>query len=120
MSKQFLQSHTFPSAHATDIFSLAVTPTHLISASGASSLKVHDTSSGSTIHADSGAEENPYPLTQTLDKAHPLGCHHVCAASEGKVMASVGFEGDVKVWEAGEEGWVEKSVIKGSLPINVF
>lgn len=115
MSKQYLQSHTLPSAHKTDIFSLATTPIHLISASGASSLKVHSiASSGSQIHPDSGEDENPFPLVQELEKAHPLGCHHVCAASEGKVMASVGFDGDVRVWEEREgEGWWLRGSIKG-------
>lgn len=114
MSKQYLQTHTVPQAHPTDIFSLAVTPTQLISASGSSSIKVHSTATGSTIHSDSAAEENPFPETQVLEKAHQLGCHHVCAASEGGVLASVGFEGDVKLWAAGEDGsWAEKGCIKG-------
>lgn len=43
-----------------------------------------------------------------------MGCHHVCAASEGKVMASVGFDGDVRIWEEKEsEGWGERGVVKG-------
>lgn len=114
MSKQYLQTHTVPQAHPTDIFSLAVTTTQLISASGSSSIKVHSTGAGSTIHNDSAEEENPFPEAQVLEKAHPLGCHHVCAASEGGVLASVGFEGDVKLWAAGEDGsWAEKGCIKG-------
>lgn len=100
-SKQYLQTHTVPDAHATDIFSLAVTPVpsqHLITGSGTSSLKVYSTKS-SVIHADSAVDEHPYPLTQTLERAHKLGCHHVCASQDGKVAASVGFGGEVKVWE---------------------
>lgn len=115
MSKQYLQTHTVPDAHPTDIFSLAVTPSQLISASGSSNIKVHSTGAGSTIHPDSAAEENPFPEVQVLEKAHPLGCHHVCAASEGGALASVGFEGDVKLWCASEDGsWAQKGCIKGA------
>lgn len=56
-------------------------------------------------------------MTQTLEKVHPLGCHHVYAALEGKVAASVGFGGEVKVWELSEEGgegeWRERGEIVG-------
>lgn len=30
---------------------------------------------------------------------HKLGCHHICASIDGKVAASAGFGGEVKVWE---------------------
>ena len=51
-----------------------------------------------------------------MEKSHSLGCHHVCAAREGGVFASVGFEGDVKLWSAGEDGtWAAKGCIKGLL-----
>lgn len=114
MSKQYLQTHTIPSAHPTDIFSLAVTPTQLISASGSSSVRIHSTASGATINPESASDEDPFPEDQVLEKAHSLGCHHVCAAREGGVMASVGFEGDVKLWSAGEDGeWGLKGCIKG-------
>ena len=116
MSKQYLQTHTIPSAHPTDIFSLAVTPTQLISASGSSSIRIHSTAAGSTINPESATDENPFPEAQVLEKAHSLGCHHVCAASEGGVLASVGFEGDVKLWAASEDGmWSAKGCIKGRL-----
>lgn len=116
MSKQYLQTHSVPSAHPTDIFSLAVTPNQLISASGSSSIKIHSTaSSHSSIDPENASDENPFPEAQVLEKAHPLGCHHVCAASEGGVFASVGFEGDVRVWEktGEEEGWRVRGCIKG-------
>lgn len=116
MSKQFLQTHTIPLAHPTDIFSLAVTPTQLISVSGSSSIRIHSTTSGGNINPESATDENPFPEAQVLEKAHSLGCHHVCAASEGGVFASVGFEGDVKLWQMGEEGvWVAKGCVKGEL-----
>ena len=114
MSKQYLQTHTVPQAHQTDIYSLAVTPTQLISASGSSTIKIHSTASGGSINPESATEENPFPEVQALEKSHSLGCHHVCAASEGGVFASVGFEGDVKLWSAGEDGtWTAKGCIKG-------
>lgn len=77
-----------------------MTPTHLLSASGSSSIKVHDSNS-----------EVP---AQTLEKAHALGCHHVCASKDGKVAASAGFGGEVKLWVSdgdGEAAWVEKGSI---------
>ncbi|SMQ55977.1 unnamed protein product [Zymoseptoria tritici ST99CH_1A5] len=113
MSKQYLQTITLPNAHPTDIFSLAVTPSHLLTASGASSIKIFSTR-GQTIHADSTEDETPYPLVQTLDKAHDLGCHHICTSLDGTVAASVGFSGgDVKLWQCSEEGeWIEKGSMK--------
>ena len=114
MSKQYLQTHTIPQAHPTDIYSLAVTPTQLISASGSSTIRIHSTVSGGSINPESATDENPFPEVQVLEKSHSLGCHHVCAAREGGVFASVGFEGDVKLWSAGEDGtWAAKGCIKG-------
>ncbi|KAK3114988.1 Ski complex subunit Rec14 [Teratosphaeriaceae sp. CCFEE 6253] len=99
-------------AHPTDIFSLAVTPTHLLSASGSSSLRVHSTK-GQVIHADTPDDEHPYPLVQTLEKVHPLGCHHICTSLDGKVAASAGFSGEVKVWQCDDEGvWSQKGEIR--------
>ncbi|KZF25721.1 putative meiotic recombination protein Ski8/Rec14 [Xylona heveae TC161] len=96
MSKQYLTTHTIDEAHPTDIFSLAVTSNNVISASGASSLKVHATADGD------------YALTQSLDGAHKLGCHHVVTSKNGQRAASVGFGGEVKIWAAqaseGQEG----------------
>lgn len=102
-SKQYLQTHTLADAHPTDIFSLAVTSSQLISASGSSNIKVYSTK-GQIIHADSADDEHPYPLAQTLEKVHPLGCHHVCASADGTIMASVGFSGELKLWLFGEDG----------------
>ena len=112
MSKQYLQTLTIPDAHPTDIFSLATTPSHLLTASGSSSIRIYSTK-GQAIHADSTDDENPYPLVQTLEKVHPIGCHHVCASADGHIAASVGFGGEVKIWECSEDGqeWREKGVI---------
>ena len=90
-----------------------MTPSQLLSASGSSSIRIHSTK-GQTIHPDSAEDENPYPLVQTLEKVHPLGCHHIATSSEGKVAASAGFAGEVKVWEYNEEDglWRLKGEIK--------
>lgn len=93
MSKQYLQTLTIPDAHPTDIFSLAVTPSHLLTASGASSIKIYSTR-GQTIHTESAEDENPYPLVQTLEKVHHLGCHHISTSLDGKIAASVGYVSD--------------------------
>ena len=91
-----------------------MTPTHLLTASGSSSIKIYGTK-GQVIHADTPEDEQPYPLVQTLEKVHPVGCHHLCASVDGKVAASVGFGGEVRVWEFdGESGlWGRRGEIKG-------
>jgi len=89
-------------AHITDIFSLAVTSKQIISASGSSALKVH-----STIDPD-------FPLQQTLEKVHKLGCHHLAASKNGSKLASAGFDGEVKVWADREGEWVEEGKIVGA------
>ncbi|KAK4133214.1 WD40 repeat-like protein [Trichocladium antarcticum] len=86
--------------HPAEIFSLAPTPTSLLSASGSSALRIHSTADAS------------FPLQQTIPDAHKLGCHHVCTArgGVGAVAASVGFGGEIKVWrlrkdkDAGDAG----------------
>lgn len=82
-------------AHPADIFSLAVTPTQIFSASGSSSLRIH-----STTEAD-------FPIQQSIDNVHPLGCHHVATDAEGTRAASVGFDGEIKIWAFQEGMWVE-------------
>ncbi|CCU78349.1 unnamed protein product [Blumeria hordei] len=95
MSKQYLNSKTITDAHATDIFTLAVTRSHILSASGASSIKVYDTT------------DSEYPLSRTLTGAHPLGCHHIVTSRNGNRAVSAGFGGEAKIWDYGEsEGWV--------------
>lgn len=59
---------------------------------------------GQIIHADTAEDEHPYPLVQTLEKVHKLGCHHICASLDGKVAASAGFGGEVKIWRFDAEG----------------
>lgn len=58
----------------------------MLSASGSSTLHFHDTTDPS------------FPLKQSISDAHKLGCHHLCTSKNGKVAASAGFDGDVKIW----------------------
>jgi len=94
MSKQYLTTHTVDQAHLTEIFSLAPTPSGILSASGSSNLRFHNTT------------ELSFPLQQTISNAHKLGCHHVATArgGVGKVTASVGFGGEIKIWQRKEDG----------------
>jgi hypothetical protein len=105
-SKQYLTLHTVDAAHpnASDVFAVAPTSTQLLSASGSSSINVYDTT------------KPEFPVIQTLDKAHPLGIHHLVTAKEDKARraASAGFEGKVKIWCQTEDGeWVEDGEITG-------
>lgn len=118
-SKQYLTTHTIdkgsrdPSiphtkslvntneAHPTDIFSLAATPSQLLSASGSSTIRIHSTTDAT------------YPLAQSLEKAHKLGCHHIVTSSDGKIAASAGFGGEVKVWAIQDGQWSERRKIVG-------
>ena len=103
-SQQYLQTHTTPSAHPTDIFSLAVTPTQLLTASGSAHLRVYRTTDDGGDGGDDGDATGPYGLVQTLEGAHALGCHHVCVSGDGRTAVSVGFGGEVRVWRTvGEE-----------------
>ncbi|KAF2636064.1 WD40 repeat-like protein [Massarina eburnea CBS 473.64] len=92
MSKQYLTLHTLTSAHPTDIFALAPTPTSLLSASGSSSILIHSTTAPD------------FPLVQTLSNVHTLGIHHLVTAKDARRAASAGFEGKVKIWSEGEDG----------------
>ncbi|KAI1090118.1 WD40 repeat-like protein [Rostrohypoxylon terebratum] len=87
MSKQYLTTHTVDNAHITDIFSLAATPTALLSASGSSTIHIHATSQAN------------FSLSQSLTGAHKLGCHHIAVSKDGKIAASAGFGGEVKIWK---------------------
>lgn len=108
MSKQYLTIHTLDQAHPTDIFSLASLPNAVVSASGSSTLQINSTTD---------AEFKPQ---QSLCGAHKLGCHHLTSSADGKVFASAGFGGEVKVWtkvgedEEGKGGQWEEL---GKLPV---
>ncbi|KAL8960109.1 MAG: hypothetical protein Q9193_003134 [Seirophora villosa] len=90
------------STHITDVFCLAVTPHQVISASGSSSIKIYSTT------------EPDFPLVQTLDAAHKLGCHHLAASQGGQHFASAGFAGDVKLWNLDQGQWTKRGEIGDS------
>ena len=103
MSKQYLAEHTIDDAHRIDIYSLAVTPTQIISASGESSLKIHST------------KEADFPIAQVLKNAHKLGCHHVVTSRDGRRAVSVGFGGEAKIWRYDEGMWKDDGEIAEAL-----
>ncbi|GAO16237.1 hypothetical protein UVI_02000190 [Ustilaginoidea virens] len=78
-------------AHITDIFSVAATPRAVLSAGGSSTIHVHDT------------RDPAFPLRQSISDAHRLGCHHICASRDGRVAASAGFGGEVKLWSLNQD-----------------
>ena len=88
-------------AHITDIFALAVVPGQIVSGSGSSSIKIHSTS------------EQDFPLNQTLQGAHKLGCHHLVASKDGLKLASAGFEGQCIIWNVVDGEWQEEGRITG-------
>ncbi|KAJ5740942.1 hypothetical protein N7493_000814 [Penicillium malachiteum] len=93
MSKQYILLGSAINAHSADIFSLAVTNKHLLSASGSPALKVH------------AIQDTEFPLVQSIDGAHPLGCHHVVTDGSGTRAVSAGFAGDLKVWSCVDGHW---------------
>ncbi|KAK7457459.1 WD repeat domain-containing protein [Colletotrichum acutatum] len=66
--------------------SLATTSRAVLSASGSSTLHIHDTA------------DPTISITQSISGAHKLGCHHICTSRNGLVAASAGFAGEVKIW----------------------
>ncbi|KFG79385.1 putative meiotic recombination protein Ski8/Rec14 [Metarhizium anisopliae] len=102
-SKQYLTTHTVDDAHITDIFSIATTPKAVLSAGGSSTLHVHDTTDPS------------FPLKQSIPNAHKLGCHHISTSRNGKVAASAGFGGEVKLWALNQDTgeWSNSGEITG-------
>ncbi|EFX06608.1 meiotic recombination protein ski8 [Grosmannia clavigera kw1407] len=93
-SKQYYIARAVENAHETDIFSVAVTQHAVISGSGGSTLRVHSTDSAE------------YPIVQSIDGAHKLGCHHVATGrgGSGRVACSAGFGGEVQLWRLSEAG----------------
>ncbi|KAB8075057.1 WD domain protein [Aspergillus leporis] len=81
--------------HPTDIFSLAVTDKQILSASGGSVIMVHSTT------------DPDFPLAQSIDGAHKVGCHHVVTNGNGSKAVSVGFDGEIKVWSCHNGTWSE-------------
>ena len=79
-------------AHSSAIFSLAITATRAITASGEPSIKVWD------------AKNPEHPLIHTFENAHPLGAHHVTVDLDngGNGAASSGFGQELIVWDLTE------------------
>ena len=80
------------SAHSSEIFSIGVTPSRTVTASGDTSLNVWD------------AKAENHPLIHTFADAHPLGAHHVVVdiTSGGRTAASSGFGQEVVLWDLAE------------------
>ncbi|KAF3015689.1 superkiller [Penicillium rubens] len=93
MSKQYLSRGSADNAHIFDIFSLAITDKQILSVSGASSIKVH-----STTDAD-------FPLVQSIDGAHTIGCHHIAINGNGSRAITAGFDGEIKAWSCEDGHW---------------
>lgn len=72
-----------------------------MSASGSPHIKIFST------------EDADFPLSQTLDNAHKLGCHHLAISRNGKVLASTGFGGETKIWVCSAGIWSEQGMILG-------
>jgi len=79
-----------------------VTPKSLLTASGASVLKVFDTTNQS------------FSESQAIVDAHRSGCHHICTSADSKVAASAAFDGEIKIWHMGETSgqWVLHTTIE--------
>jgi superkiller protein 8 len=88
-------------AHIVDIFSLAITDKQILSTSGASSIKVH-----STTDAD-------FPLVQSIDGAHTIGCHHIVTNGNGSRAITAGFDGEIKAWSCQDGHWTADRKLTG-------
>jgi len=93
----------FISAHPIDIFSLAVTDKQILSASGASSIQVHSTT------------DPDFPLVQTIEGAHKVGCHHVVTDGRGSRAISVGFGGEIQIWACRDGTWSKDDAGPGNM-----
>ncbi|PYI04827.1 WD domain protein [Aspergillus sclerotiicarbonarius CBS 121057] len=94
-SKQYLSCGSADNAHPVDIFALAVTDKQILSASGTSSLKVHSTT------------DPDFPLVQSIDGAHKVGCHHVVTNGKGSRAVSIGFGGEIMIWSCHDGTWAK-------------
>lgn len=88
-------------AHPVDIFALAVTDKQILSASGTSSLKVHSTT------------DPDFPLVQSIDGAHKVGCHHVVTNGNGSRAVSIGFGGEIMIWSCHDGVWAKDEGASG-------
>ncbi|KAJ5761893.1 Meiotic recombination protein Ski8/Rec14 [Penicillium nucicola] len=93
MSKQYLSWGAADNAHSVDIFALAVTDKQVLSVSGSPSIKVHSTA------------DSEFPLVQSIDDAHEIGCHHIVTDARGSRAISAGFDGKIKAWSCQDGYW---------------
>ncbi|THC98222.1 hypothetical protein EYZ11_002304 [Aspergillus tanneri] len=105
ISKQYLSCGSADNAHPIDIFSLAVTNSQVLSASGASAIKVYSTT------------DPEFPLIQSIDGAHKAGCHHIAADGNGSRAVSVGFGGEIKIWHCDGGTWSQDETVSGSADV---
>jgi superkiller protein 8 len=89
-------------AHSVDIFALAVTDKQVLSVSGSPSIKVHSTS------------DTEFPLVQSIDDAHEIGCHHIVTDARGSRAISAGFDGKIKAWSCQDGYWVADQKVIGT------
>jgi superkiller protein 8 len=86
-----------------DIFTLAVTDKQILSGGGDPAIKVHSTT---------GPE---FPLVQSIDNAHDIGCHHLVTDGTGTRAASAGFDGKLKIWSCQDGYWALDQKLSGGL-----
>jgi len=97
-------------AHSSEIFSIAVTSTRAITASGDSSIKIWDT------------KTQDHPLIHTFTNAHRLGAHHVVVNADngGTTAASSGFGQELVVWDLLEGKEKARLDPTGCLYLNIY
>jgi superkiller protein 8 len=84
-----------------DIFSLAVTEKQILSAGGTPAIKIHSTT------------DPEFPLVQSIDHAHDIGCHHIVTDGKGTRAASAGFDGKIKIWSCQDGYWAVDEKLSG-------
>src|SRR5271170_782518 len=89
MVRSFHLNRSHTAGHSSEIFSIAVTSTRAITASGDPSIKIWDTKS------------QDHPLVHTFANAHHRGAHHVVVDIDngGTLAASSGFCQELVVWD---------------------
>ncbi|KAF7115601.1 hypothetical protein CNMCM5793_002695 [Aspergillus hiratsukae] len=76
---------------------------YILSASGATALKIHSTT------------DPDFPLVQSIDGAHKVGCHHIVTNGKGSRAVSVGFGGEINVWACREGTWSKDDAASGNM-----
>ncbi|KAL9625821.1 MAG: hypothetical protein Q9160_000141 [Pyrenula sp. 1 TL-2023] len=51
--------------------------------------------------------ETDYPIAQSFPDAHTLGAHHVVANQAGTKAVTVGFGGEIRLWDYKDAQWIE-------------